>query len=299
MKNLISINNLKTNDIQHILDEAHKYKKMGLSEFAGSDLKGRIVANLFLEPSTRTRNSFEIAAHRLGAFVINPDMNDSALKKGETFLDTLKTLHAMGVGACVIRTREENLLQNIHLENLAIINAGDGTQNHPTQALLDLMTISEHKKSWDALTVSFIGDVKYSRVARSTIQALQTMGVRHIRIIAPPELLPATPFAPNIEIFDSLEEGLVNADVVVCLRLQKERMDTSVNFNVDHFTQQFCLTEKKLLLAKKDAIVMHPGPMNRRIEIAENVADGAQSVILQQVENGIAIRMSVLKWCFA
>jgi len=297
MKNLITIQGLKKNEIQQILDQAHTYKKRGLSQFAGDDLKGHVIAKLFFEPSTRTRNSFEIAAYRLGAFVIKPDMKDSALTKGETFVDTLKTFRAMGVSACVIRTSEEHLLDKTNIDNLAIINAGDGTQNHPTQALLDLMTISEHKKAWKDLTVSFIGDVKYSRVARSLIQGLHIMGVENIHIIAPAELLPEKPFAPNIKIFDSLDEGLVNSDVVVCLRLQKERMSAQQKLNIDTFKQNYCLTEEKLCLAKKDAIVMHPGPMNRDIEIASNVADGPQSVILQQVENSVAIRMSILKWC--
>lgn len=296
IKNLISIDTLSSSDIQAIIDQAQRFKKNHLALFSNNDLAGHVIAKLFLEPSTRTRNSFEIAAYRLGAFVIKPDMKDSSLTKGETFLDTLKTFSAMGVSACVIRTSEENLLSQLTLENMAIINAGDGMQNHPTQALLDLMTIAEHKPLNDKITVTLIGDVKYSRVARSLIQGLHKMGVRHIRIVAPHTLLPETPIAPGVSAFDSLEEGLVNADVVICLRLQKERMGDRA-IDSAGFSDAFCLTREKLKLAKKEAIVMHPGPMNRDIEIASDVADGPQSVILEQVENGVAIRMSVLKWC--
>ncbi len=301
MKHLLSIQDLDKSTIAALLAQATQFKQHDLRTFSNELLKGRVIAKLFFEASTRTRNSFEIAAYRLGAFVINPDMQQSALTKGETFLDTLKTIEAMGVSLAVIRHAEDGVLQKMaeQCQHMAIVNAGDGTHQHPTQALIDLLTIAQHKKSWADLTVSVIGDVRYSRVARSLIHGLQIMGTQDIRLIAPIELMPTTPFAPNLKQFDSLAEGLANADVVVCLRLQKERMPTSANFNVAAFKQKFRLTEKMLTLAKPDAIVLHPGPINRDIEIACAVADGAQSVILQQVANGIAMRMSVLQFCLS
>ncbi len=298
MKHLIDITHLTKAQIEHLIQTALNFKKNNLANFHSDVLQGQVVAKLFFEPSTRTRNSFEIAAYRLGAFVISPDMKESALVKGETFLDTIKTLEAMGVHACVIRHAEDGVIQKLaeNTQKMAIINAGDGSNQHPTQALIDLMTIYEHQQNWQHLIVSIIGDVKYSRVARSLIQALTIMGVKHIRVIAPQELLPRE-LADNVQVFNNLNSGLVDADVVVCLRLQKERMTSSAKLNVDAFSEKFCLTEKKLALAKKSALVLHPGPMNRDIEIASNIADGPQSAILKQVENGIAIRMSVLQWC--
>lgn len=298
MKHLIDITHLTKNQIEQLIQNAQNFKKNNLASFHSDVLQGQVIAKLFFEPSTRTRNSFEIAAYRLGAFVISPDMKESALVKGETFLDTIKTLEAMGVHVCVIRHAEDGVVQYLaqNTQKMAIINAGDGTNQHPTQALIDLMTIQERFSNWSNLVICIIGDVKYSRVARSLIQALTLMGVKQIRVIAPQELLP-TELADNVRVFTNLDEGLVDADVIVCLRLQKERMAASAKLNVDSFSEKFCLTEKKLALAKKSALVMHPGPMNRDIEIASNVADGPQSAILKQVENGIAIRMSVLQWC--
>lgn len=298
MKHLIDITQLSKTQIEELIQNALRFKKNNLASFHSNILQGQVVAKLFFEPSTRTRNSFEIAAYRLGAFVISPDMKESALVKGETFLDTIKTLEAMGVHACVIRHAEDGVVQHLaqNTQKMAIINAGDGTNQHPTQALIDLMTIYEHNKNWQNLIVSIIGDIKYSRVANSLIQALTIMGVTQIRVIAPQELLPME-LANNVRVFNNLDDGLADADVIVCLRLQKERRDSSAKLNVDEFSEKFCLTEKKLALAKKSAMVMHPGPMNRDIEIASNVADGPQSAILKQVENGIAMRMSVLQWC--
>lgn len=300
MQQLINITQLSKTQIDVFIQTALSFKKNNVSSFHSDTLRGQVVANLFFEPSTRTRNSFEIAAYRLGAFVISPDMKESALVKGETILDTIKTLEAMGVQACVIRHAENGVVQSLaeNTQKMALINAGDGTNQHPTQALIDLMTIAEYSTNWSELVISIVGDSKYSRVARSLIQALTIMGVKKIRVIAPKELLPAE-LAENIEVFHELEAGLANADVIVCLRLQKERMSMFTKLNVADFAEQFCVTPTKLALAKKNALVMHPGPMNRDIEIASSVADGPQSAVLRQVENGIAMRMSVLQWCLA
>lgn len=298
MKHLIDISQLSKSQIEALIQTALHFKQNDLSHFHNDNLRGQVIANLFFEPSTRTRNSFEIAAYRLGAFVISPDMKESALVKGETVLDTIKTLEAMGVHACILRHAENGVVQELaaNTKKTAIINAGDGSNQHPTQALIDLMTISEYSKNWPELVVSIVGDIKYSRVARSLIQALTIMGVKKIRVIAPKELLPAE-LSENVEVFHELETGLKNADVIVCLRLQKERMSIFTQLNTADFAEQFCVTPTKLALAKKNALIMHPGPMNRDIEIASSVADGPQSAILRQVTNGIAIRMSVLQWC--
>lgn len=298
MQNLIDISQLAKNQIEALIQTALHFKQNDLSHFHSDILRGQVLANLFFEPSTRTRNSFEIAAYRLGAFVISPDMKESALVKGETVLDTIKTLEAMGVRACIIRHAENGVVQELatNTQKMTIINAGDGSNQHPTQALIDLMTISEYSKNWPELIVSIVGDIKYSRVARSLIQALTIMGVKKIRVIAPKELLPAE-LSDNIEVFHELEAGLKNADVIVCLRLQKERMSMFTQLNTADFAEQYCVTPAKLALAKKNALIMHPGPMNRDIEIASSVADGPQSAILRQVANGVAMRMSVLQWC--
>jgi len=295
---LISINSLARDDIDKILHDGFSYLNTVINDNLVADsLKGRIVANLFFEPSTRTRNSFIIAAKRLGATVVlNPHLPDSALVKGESLLDTIRTFEAMGVSDFVIRHAENGVPAWISQElknSTTLINAGDGTNQHPTQALIDLFTIHQHKKSWDPLKIAIIGDIIHSRVAHSLIDGLNMMGVAGIHLVAPSNLLPKEHLPKKVLTFNSLEDGIKDVDVIVTLRLQKERHTALTDSEYNSFCKNFCLTEKALPLAKPDAIVMHPGPINRGVEITSEVADCSQSVILEQVKNGIAIRMSV------
>lgn len=294
-RNLISIKTLTREDILAILKRANYFLKNFIHpNRVSKKLNGKVIANLFFEPSTRTCNSFAIAAKRLGAMVLTPPLQHSSLLKGESLLDTLRTFDAMGVSAFVIRHTENHLCEELAkaLPHITLFNAGDGTHEHPTQALIDLLTIQQHKKNWNKLRVSIVGDILHSRVAHSLIAGLLTMGVADIHLIGPKNLVPAKSEHTKIKIFHSLKEGLPDSDVIVTLRVQKERLQQTIDF--DTFHQQFGLTPKMLALAKPNAIVMHPGPMNRNIEIDSAVADGPQSVILQQVQNGVAIRMAVL-----
>ena len=296
----LSIDALDSGTINTLLQKAEHFLKQAIDNNRVLDsLSGRIVAHLFFESSTRTRNSFEIAAKRLGALVLSPDLDASALRKGESLLDTIHTLEAMGVSLFVIRHPENGVPEWIAQRvgpTTAVINAGDGTNQHPTQCLIDLLTIHQHKKEWQALTVAIVGDILHSRVARSMIAGLALMNVAHIRLIGPPELVPMDVQASNVAIFHSLEDGLKDADVVITLRLQQERIKEDLGVDTNLLYKEFCVTPEKLALAKPDAIVMHPGPMNRDVEISSAVADGPQSVISQQVRNGVAIRMAVMGW---
>lgn len=260
-------------------------------------LQNHFVANLFFEPSTRTRCSFEIAAKRLGAKIINLDSSCSSAQKGETVMDTITNLQAMGVTHFIIRHQQNSLVDEVaaHVGDSAhIINAGCGTSQHPSQALLDMLTIQQHKKNFADLSVAIIGDMKHSRVAHSDIAALQILGVHKIHLIAPVNLLPTDIKQTGITVFNNIDEGLADVDVIMTLRMQKERMQAGIIPDATEFFQQYGLTPARLALAKPDAIVMHPGPMNRGVEIANDVADGKQSVILQQVTNGVAARMAIL-----
>lgn len=298
MQHLLSIKSLNRDLIEEVLARADYLRHNVIPQNRSIDsLKGKIVANLFFEPSTRTRNSFIIAAKRSNAVLtLNPHLSHSALLKGESLLDTIWTFEAMGVSYFIIR-HAENGIPDWMAQNLKtaahVINAGDGTHEHPTQTLIDLLTIQQHKKPWQSLTVAIIGDIIHSRVAQSLIAGLTMMGVAKIHLVAPPNLLPDHTQISNSATFNSLEEGIKDVDVIVTLRLQKERAAQPGMPAFTSFHKSFCLTPKKLALAKPDAIVMHPGPMNRDVEIASAVADSAQSVILQQVSNGIAIRMAV------
>lgn len=262
-------------------------------------LKNKTVINLFFEPSTRTRASFELAAKRLAATVLNLDIATSATKKGESFHDTISTLLAMHADVLVIRHAENNkaeLVVKDFGDQVSVINAGDGTHAHPTQAMLDMLTIYQHKKSFKHLSVAIIGDVLHSRVAQSDIAALKVLGVKDIRLVGPKTLLPHEVSEQGVEIHHDLRTGLNDVDVVMMLRIQKERMQQGLIPDEKDYFAQYGLTLEKLGLAKPDAIVMHPGPMNRDLEIESAVADGKQSVILQQVRNGVAMRMAILDY---
>ncbi len=272
-----------------LLDQKFKLQKSKI-------LRDMSVANLFFEPSTRTRNTFEIAAKRTSAKTINVDLANSATKKNETLMDTMHTLKAMQIDMFVIRHQQNGLPHRVaeNLEGVSIINAGDGINAHPTQALLDMLTIRQHKKSFDNLSVAIVGDIRHSRVARSDIQAMKTLGTSDIRLIAP-ETLHYKEETPGLERFGNLEQGIEGADVIISLRLQKERMIAADIPDEQTYFDGFGLTSENLKLAKPDAIIMHPGPVNRGIELSSEVADGAQSVILEQVTNGIAVRMAVME----
>ena len=272
-----------------LLDQKFKLQKSKI-------LRDMSVANLFFEPSTRTRNTFEIAAKRTSAKTINVDLANSATKKNETLMDTMHTLKAMQIDMFVIRHQQNGLPHRVaeNLEGVSIINAGDGINAHPTQALLDMLTIRQHKKSFDNLSVAIVGDIRHSRVARSDIQAMKTLGTSDIRLIAP-ETLHYKEETPGLERFGSLKQGIEDADVIISLRLQKERMIAADIPDEQTYFEGFGLTSENLKLAKPDAIIMHPGPVNRGIELSSEVADGSQSMILQQVTNGIAVRMAVME----
>ena len=293
---LLGLEGLPKNQIEKILNVADD-----LIDSKGNLQKSKIlrdmsVANLFFEPSTRTRNTFEIAAKRTSAKTINVDLANSATKKNETLMDTMHTLKAMQIDMFVIRHKQNGLPHRVaeNIDGVAILNAGDGINAHPTQALLDMLTIRQHKKSFDNLSVAIVGDIRHSRVARSGIQAMRTLGTTDIRLIAP-ETLHYKEETPGLERFDSLEKGIEGADVIISLRLQKERMIAADIPDEQTYFDGFGLTSKNLKLAKPDDIVMHPGPVNRGIELSSEVADGPQSVILQQVTNGIAVRMAVME----
>ena len=293
---LLGLEGLSKNHIEKILNVADD-----LLDDKGNLQKSKIlrdmsVANLFFEPSTRTRNTFEIAAKRTSAKTINVDLENSATKKNETLMDTMHTLKAMQIDMFVIRHKQNGLPHRVaeNIKGVSILNAGDGINAHPTQALLDMLTIRQHKKSFEDLSVAIVGDIRHSRVARSGIQAMKTLGTTDIRLIAP-ETLHYKEETPGLERFDSLEQGIEGADVIISLRLQKERMIAADIPDEQTYFNGFGLTSDKLKHAKPDAIIMHPGPVNRGIELSSEVADGPQSVILQQVTNGIAVRMAVME----
>lgn len=261
-------------------------------------LKNKIIANLFFENSTRTRCSFEIAAHKLGAHVLNFEALTSSTQKGETLLDTVHNLEAMGVDLFVIRHNEARLPAKISEQlksSAAVINAGDGSNEHPSQAMLDILTIYRHKPDFSKLIISIIGDIRHSRVTRSLCFVLNTLGVKNIRLIAPEALLPPENTSSNISFHNDLIAGIKNADVIMTLRIQHERINKQeTTFDLQNYVQSYRLTADALRHSKSDAIVMHPGPMNRGVEIESNVADGPQSVILEQPKLGVAMRMAIM-----
>ena len=264
-------------------------------------LRGKSVFNLFFENSTRTRTTFEIAAKRLSADVLNLDVARSSTAKGETLLDTVDNLVAMHADMFVVRHASSGApflivdhLKRTGRRDVRVVNAGDGRHAHPTQGLLDMYTIRHYKRDFSGLTVAVVGDILHSRVARSDIHALRTLGVAEIRAVGPQTLLPAVISQMGVRVCRNLREGLKDCDVIIMLRLQNERMNGALLPSVSEYFKCYGLTPEKLALAKPEAIVMHPGPMNRGVEIASEVADGAQAVILPQVTFGIAVRMAVM-----
>lgn len=260
-------------------------------------LRGRTVVNLFFEPSTRTRTTFELAAKRLSADVLNINVSASSTTKGETLLDMLANLEAMQCDMFVVRHNTSGAAHFIahHVApHISVINAGDGSHAHPTQAMLDMFTIRRVKGEFAPLTVAIVGDIMHSRVARSQIHALTTLGVNEIRVIAPRTLIPKDVQTLGVHVFHDLKHGLRDVDVIMMLRLQNERMRGKLLATEHEYYQQYGLTVERLALAKPNVIVLHPGPINRGVEIASDVADGKASVILQQVTHGIAVRMAVM-----
>ncbi len=295
---LLSIDGLPRDIVTHILDSAANFVSVSDREVKKVPLlRGKSVFNLFFENSTRTRTTFEIAAKRLSADVINLNVGASSTAKGETLLDTVWNLQAMDADMFIVRHSQSgapHLIARHVKPGVAVINAGDGRHAHPTQGLLDMFTIRHYKRDFSALTVAIVGDVLHSRVARSQIHALKTLGVPDLRVIAPRTLIPTAVERLGVRVFTDMAEGLRGCDVVIMLRLQNERMNGALLPSAGEFFKCYGLTARKLALARPDAIVMHPGPMNRGVEIDSPVADGGQSVILPQVTFGIAVRMAVM-----
>lgn len=294
----LSIEGLNQKILTEILDTAESFtsvtdrtiKKVPI-------LRGKTVANLFFEASTRTRSSFELAAQRLSADILSLDMSTSATAKGETMLDTIRNLEAMQIDMFIIRHQDSGsahfFAQHVR-PGVSVLNAGDGQHEHPTQAMLDMYTIRHYKQNFTNLRVAIVGDIMHSRVARSQIHALNLLNTAEIRVIAPSTLLPVDTESLGVQVYDNLEQGLLDIDVVIMLRLQKERMRGALLPSEKEYFNLFGLTQERLRRAKPDAIVMHPGPANRGVEIESSVMDGNQSVILQQVSFGISVRMAVM-----
>ena len=300
LKHLLSIEGLSRDMITHILDTASQFVSLSDSDRDVKKvplLRGKSVFNLFFENSTRTRTTFEIAAKRLSADVLNLNINASSTSKGESLLDTINNLSAMSADMFVVRHASSGapyLIAEHVAPHVHVINAGDGRHAHPTQGLLDMYTIRHYKKDFTNLRVAIVGDILHSRVARSDIHALTTLGVPEIRAIGPHTLLPGGLEQLGVRTFTNMDAGLKDVDVIIMLRLQNERMSGALLPSAQEYFKSYGLTPERLALAKPDAIVMHPGPMNRGVEIDSAVADGPQAVILPQVTFGIAVRMAVM-----
>jgi len=298
LKHFLSIYGLDRNLLLQILDHARSFASVGERPVKNVPLlRGKTIVNLFFEPSTRTRTTFELAAKRLSADILNINISTSATKKGESLLDTLQTLEAMHCDMFVVRHANSGAAHFIASKvapHISVINGGDGRHSHPTQAMLDMFTIQQHKPDFTSLKVAIVGDILHSRVARSEIHALTTLGVDELRVIGPKTLIPSGIEDMGPKVFHNLERGLEDVDVIIMLRLQHERMRSALLPSEHEYFRLYGLTEQRLANAKDDAIVMHPGPINRGIEIDSSVADGKQSVILQQVRHGIAVRMAVM-----
>jgi len=299
LKHFITINGLTKSILTEILDTAESFINFGKRKIKKVPLlRGKTMVNLFFEPSTRTRTTFEIAGKRLSADVINLSSTRMSTSKGETILDTVKTLEAMHTDLFVVRDSASgapHLIASHLSDHVKVINAGDGRHAHPTQAMLDMFTIRQAKGcTFDNLKIAIIGDILHSRVARSQIHALKILNAAEIRLIGPRTLIPTEIETMGVSTTGDIREGLADVDVVMLLRLQRERMAGQLIPSEQEYFNRYGLTEEKLSFAKDDAIVMHPGPINRGLEIASNVADGPKSVILNQVTNGIAVRMSIM-----
>ena len=298
LRHFLSLENLDQKILLKLLKQAQKYAQ--LEQLTKSEIEANsthTLANLFYEPSTRTRASFQIAAKRLGFNVINFDIENSSGKKGETIFDTAMTLKSLGVNTLVIRHNEiglhDKLVQKLGNE-CVVVNAGEGHISHPTQGLLDLLTIEQTKQSFENLIVTIVGDIAHSRVARSTAHGLTIMGVKELRLVSPKEFAPHENITPIAKHYTDLHSGIEGADVVMALRIQHERINDANNLNLEDYIENYRLTDKNMNIAAPDAIIMHPGPMNRDVEIESSLADGKQSVILRQVSNGVAVRMALL-----
>ena len=298
LKHLLTLDGLPRATLFKILDTAESFMDIGERDVKKVPLlRGKSIFNLFFEPSTRTRTTFEIAAKRLSADVVNLNIATSSQSKGETILDTVDNLAAMHADMFVIRHPQSgaaHLIAGHVASHISVVNAGDGRHAHPTQGLLDMFTIRRYKGAFHNLTVASVGDVLHSRVARSQIHALTTLGVPEVRVIAPKTLLPVGVEQMGVKVFHDMQAGLRDCDVIIMLRLQSERMKSARLPSAQEYFKFYGLTQDKLALALPDAIVMHPGPMNRGVEIDSEVADGKQSVILPQVTYGIAVRMAVM-----
>ena len=298
LRHLLTIDGLNAETIIEILDTAESFISIGQRQIRKVPLlHGRTVVNLFFEPSTRTQTTFEIAAKRLSADVINLNTSRMSTSKGESVLDTVRTLEAMHTDMFVVRDGSSGTAHLIarHVPaHVHIINAGDGRHAHPTQAMLDMFTIRQHKGAFDQLRFAIVGDILHSRVARSQIHALNILGAREVRVIGPQTLLPTEIERLGVTAFTNMDDGLNDIDVIMMLRLQLERMEGQLIPSSQEYFRLYGLTSERVARAAPDAVVMHPGPMNRGLEIASSVADGERSLILPQVTNGIAVRMSIM-----
>ena len=294
-KDLLGIKEISVEDITLILETAAGFKDvLGRDIKKVPTLRGKTAVNLFFEPSTRTRTSFELAAKRLSTDVINFSVPTSSVVKGESLIDTALTVQALGADFIILRHPSAGVPHLLARKlRASVINAGDGANEHPTQALLDAFTIQEKKGGIEGLDIAIVGDIMHSRVAKSNIYSLTKLGAK-IRLIGPPTLIPREMEKIGVGVFHSIEEGLKDVDVVMMLRIQLERQGKGFFPSTEEYSKNWGLTPERLSLAKDDAIVMHPGPMNRGIEIASEIADGPQSVILEQVTNGLAVRMAVM-----
>ena len=300
LRHLLTLDGISLAMVEGLLERAQGFvRTLGKQRPATSEaLRGVTVANLFTEPSTRTRVSFELAAKRLGADVVNLEVQLSSRVKGESMLDTVFTLQSLQVDVMVIREAEAGVLglvANNVAPHVSVLSAGEAHVSHPTQGLLDALTVRQYKRRFDNLSIAIVGDIQHSRVARSAYQAFRTLGVPDLRIVAPPAFMPQADEFVGCSRHATLKAGLKDVDVVMMLRIQKERMTHAALPDADRYFAKYGLTPERLALAKPDAIVMHPQPMNRGIEIASDVADGKQSVIREQVRNGVAVRMAVLE----
>ncbi|MBF0330395.1 MAG: aspartate carbamoyltransferase catalytic subunit [Candidatus Omnitrophica bacterium] len=294
-KHLLDLDDVTREEIELVIETARSFKEVSSREVKKVPaLRGKTVALLFFEPSTRTRVSFELAAKRLSADTLSIAANVSSMTKGETVLDMALNIEAMNVDAMVVRHQASGVPQILAQgTNTVIVNAGDGCRAHPTQALLDVFTMVDKLGSLDGKKVTIVGDILHSRVARSNISALTTMGA-HVTVCGPGTLMPAGIAQMGVDVTTNIERALDGADVVMGLRMQKERQQELFLPSITEYVREFCITSERLKKARPNALVMHPGPMNRGVEIAADVADGVQSVILEQVTNGIAVRMAVL-----
>lgn len=298
LRHFLTIDGFDRRILTDILDHAESFASVGVQSVKKVPLlRGKTIVNLFFESSTRTRTTFELAAKRLSADVLSINVSTSATSKGESLLDMLRNLEAMHCDMFIVRHAESGAAHFIakHVApHISVINAGDGRHAHPTQAMLDMFTIRRHKGDFGALKVAIVGDVKHSRVARSQIHALNILGAGEVRVIAPKTLVPTEARSLGVHVYHDMFRGLREVDVVIMLRLQRERMQGALLPSEHEYFQLYGLTEEKLAAAKPDAIVMHPGPINRGVEIDSVIADGPRSVILEQVTNGIAVRMAVM-----